>query len=246
MLLKRFNKMEFFGFLFIGGMFFLLLILIISLGWTIIDFENSFFYSFSKDTNMYSIFELSQKEMDIWAVRGQIGDILAGHFSALAFIGIAISLYLQNNSNKQMQESIRIQREEAFISNMNIRLDRYYKILDENLEIVTSTFFDDYINAKSTIEKWKNRTPSADIKTKIRRKVILIKINEPQIKNIIMILNLIYDEIGILQKDYDTSYKRYRQELKLRLELDKVFLKIKNSFTGADKCKAFSLLDEEK
>ncbi len=57
-----------------------------------------------------------------------------------------------------------------------------------------------------------------------------------------IILDLIYNEIETLKETYSISYLRYHQELKLRLELDKVFLEIKDLFDGADKCQAFSLL----
>ena len=77
-----------------------------SLYQTITDFENSWFYSLSKLPDTYPIFELTKQEIDTWAIRGQIGDILAGHFSALAFVGIAYSIYLQGIGNKQIQESI--------------------------------------------------------------------------------------------------------------------------------------------
>ena len=68
---------------------------------------------------------------------------------------------------------------------------------------------------------------------------------ETEIEHILLILNLIYTETETLEKNYHGSYKQYRQELKLKLELHKIFLTIKESFSDADECLAFSLLEEE-
>jgi len=244
--------------------------------WTILSFETSPFYFFSIDT--YPFFELSDEEINIWAVRGQIGDILAGHFSALAFFAIALSIYFQSEGNKQIKDSLTIQSkaleaqikelqesrkesekqtEEFFISNMNVKLDRYYRILDKNLEIVGDNYYRDYKNSKDRFDLSFSQLPlneGIDAREKRRHRELQKQLQdkktikeqyETKIKNIILILNLIYDEIEILKGSYDISYQRYRQELKLRLDLNKVLLEIKKSFEGADKCQAFSLLEEE-
>jgi len=265
--------------------------------WTILSFETSPFYFFSIDT--YPFFELSDEEINTWAVRGQIGDILAGHFSALAFFAIALSIYFQSEGNNKLQKSIeqqedsinqqkdalkiqsdalkaqieelkesreesKKQTEEFFISNMNVKLDRYYRLLDENLEKVSDDFYTDYeksINKLEDLLKTEIKDPVGNasnmngvitkegLQKDHDKKIENSKINksnfEIQIKKLIMILNLIYDEIEMLKGRYDILYQRYHQELKLRLDLHKVFLEIKKSFEDADKCRAFSLLEEE-
>ena len=46
-----------------------------------------------------------------WAFRGQVGDILAGHFTAISMLFIVFSLLLQHKSVEQMGESITQQSE---------------------------------------------------------------------------------------------------------------------------------------
>ena len=57
---------------------------------------------------------------DYWSIRGQIGDVLSGHFTALAFIGLLASLQLQRKSMLQMQESINQNVESITLQNKAI------------------------------------------------------------------------------------------------------------------------------
>ncbi|MFW3338151.1 hypothetical protein ACN9JY_00215 [Aliarcobacter butzleri] len=50
--------------------------------------------------------ELVNSNIEKWAIRGQIGDIMSGHFSALAVLAVAYSITLQVEANKKMTESI--------------------------------------------------------------------------------------------------------------------------------------------
>lgn len=80
-----------------------ILLIIINLLWTVISLESS------------PLVQLSNKiltcDTDEWALRGQIGDIMSGHFSALAFLAVALSIIFQYEANKQMRESIEKQEE---------------------------------------------------------------------------------------------------------------------------------------
>lgn len=62
---------------------------------------------------MWSIVNLismdSIESSKFWEVRGQIGDVLAGHFTALAFIGLLASLQYQRKSINQMSDTIKLQ-----------------------------------------------------------------------------------------------------------------------------------------
>lgn len=253
---------------------------IISLGWTILFFENSPFIWAGDFNNSIQIMNVDNnisipdKYLNIWAVRGQIGDILSGHFSALAFFAIAISIYFQSEANKKIQESIEKQddslnlqstsidqqnealrlqsqalkeqtqelrdsreesskqTEEFYINNMNIKLDRYYKILDKNLGTVNSNLIESYKRYKSNPEN------SNDISR-------IINENEKNINKTIQILNFIYEEISTLEGQYDMAYNTYREELKLRLLTNDTFESINeldSRYSEINTCLAFELL----
>ena len=153
---------------------FLMIILLINFILTLLSIEFSPLYLLSNylDKSVIdnpSLNYLFNETTDTWAIRGQIGDIMSGHFSALAFLAVALSILFQSEANKQMKESIDKQEssliqqsealavqsrsleaqieelkasrkesskqtEEFFISNMNVKMDRYYKQL-EKIEI---------------------------------------------------------------------------------------------------------------
>jgi len=124
-------------FIFIGLIF-------LNLLWTVSYLDNSPLLQISQDV-------LNEKT-DRWALRGQIGDIMSGHFSALAVLSVALSILLQYEANNQMKNSLTVQAksldaqieelksaskeskrqtEEFFIQNMNTKMDRYYKLVDD-------------------------------------------------------------------------------------------------------------------
>ena len=59
-----------------------------------------------------------------WETRGQIGDFIAGHFTALAFIGLLISITQMQNGLKKQDEAINIQRDEMKLQREEMRLQR--------------------------------------------------------------------------------------------------------------------------
>lgn len=48
--------------------------------------------------------------IDFWSIRGQIGDLLAGHFAALAFIGLLINITQMKTSLEKQDKAIKIQK----------------------------------------------------------------------------------------------------------------------------------------
>lgn len=201
------------------------IIFLVNLFWTILSIETSLFYYFSTDN--YPFFELSSQEIDTWAVRGQIGDILAGHFSALAFVGIAYSIYLQNELNKQVQE-------EFLISNMNIKLDRYYKIPNENLEIVTEQYLYDYLGMIATISKFSKLSPN---QYNQKNKDIIDKFEKITKDQATKIINI--------EKTSPSAYKTYIDELRLRLYSNEVFRTIHTSIKEYNQTPVFDLYKKE-
>ncbi|MCT7501400.1 hypothetical protein N5S92_05315 [Aliarcobacter cryaerophilus] len=55
--------------------------------------------------------ELTNSNIEKWGIRGQIGDIMSGHFSALAVLAVAYSITLQVEANQKMAEAIEKQKE---------------------------------------------------------------------------------------------------------------------------------------
>lgn len=218
-------------------------VILISIGMIILGI-NLYITLVSLDTS--PLIKLSNTDLatinDKWAVRGQIGDILSGHFSALAFLAVAISIVLQNQSNKQMRVSIEKQdeslkqqsnaiqvqtksleaqiaelvasreesskqTEEFYIQNINIKLDRYYKILDEKLDDYKHTEMGVFIDI-ATLQH-----PKKSDKQKYEMYIILIK-------DTFDFAQAIFDEIKIIKNIKPQVYQQFIKEFELRIGTD--------------------------
>ncbi|MCR1811648.1 hypothetical protein [Sulfurospirillum sp. hDNRA2] len=246
-------------------------ILLINLVWTVSSLDHSIMYlvSSSLDNNAS---ETIKDFKDSWAIRGQMGDILSGHFSALAFLAVAFSIILQNEANRKMQMSIEKQdkaleqqekslqqqskalevqseslkaqieelqqsrkesekqTEEFFIANMNVKLDRYYSILDEKIKIVTEDLLEKYKFAKDHLFL-------EPIEGQDRYFTVEVPLRE-----VVRVLGFIYDEIQAVEQQYPSGYILFLKELKLRMKSSLIFSRIYTEFEGAKNSKAFSLL----
>ena len=69
----------------------------------------------------FDTIDKTKLETDLWSIRGQIGDILSGHFTALAFIGLLFSLDKQSKSIIQMQKSINQNSNTMLLQNKSIK-----------------------------------------------------------------------------------------------------------------------------
>lgn len=120
-------------------------ILLLNLLATVLGIEYSPFYWLSNFT--YDSLPLVQNDImtnsvtDKWAIRGQIGDIMSGHFSALAFLAVALSIVYQIEANKQMRESI--EKQENALKQNEIAIQQTKKSIEQqtqaNLEQAKST-----------------------------------------------------------------------------------------------------------
>lgn len=212
---------------------------------------------------------------DRWAIRGQIGDIMSGHFSALAFLAVALSIILQQEANKQMNISIEKQEEslnqqsealevqskslesqieelkesrreserqteEFFIQNMNIKLDRYYKLLYVHLEKIDHKLLNDY---KEVIQYLANEQDTQTQNYLVSKE--LLSRYSILFDNVIIFLDFIYKEIGSIRKTYPNAYVLFREELKLQLTSHKYFMnRIKKEYADGNKCKALEMFEE--
>ncbi len=226
---------------------------------------------------------------DSWALRGQIGDILSGHFSALAFLAVALSIIFQSEANKQMRESINKQdesikqqsealkvqseslaaqieelqasrkesskqTEEFYIQNMNVKLDRYYKLLNENLDKLANDTVINYNEAKKiiqdilyseNIDSIEDFLSSHEVNN--QHQVVVfetqqrIVIYQTQIHNVIQTLNHIYNDLELLNKGFPSAYHIFIRELGLRLFSDKRYWDIYKDYDDAKLCLAFQL-----
>lgn len=222
-------------------------------------------------------------ETDTWALRGQIGDILSGHFSALAFLAVALSIILQNQANKQMRESIdkqekaiklqansieqqnkalevqskaleaqieelkasreesEKQTEEFFIQNMNVKLDRYYKLLDNKLEA------DFNLKALGKLLTELKKVDKIDLDPNEKRNH---KLNIKTITLLFDLIQFIFDEILSIKDSHSSIFKNILEEYKLRINNDirilalAVYL-IKNLKNESLKYAFIGLLDEK-
>ncbi|MCG3670729.1 hypothetical protein L5F33_10670 [Aliarcobacter butzleri] len=242
-------------------------ILLLNLLATVLGIEYSPFYWLSNFT--YDSLPLVQNDVitnsitDKWAIRGQIGDIMSGHFSALAFLAVALSIIYQIEANKQMRESIKKQEnaielqaksisqqsealklqsisleaqikelqeariesskqtEEFFIQNMNVKLDRYYKLLEDNISKIKYT------------PKWYHDTKIA-IKEQPNLAAPYSSINFNEIKEdfdkITKITDFIYSEILNTKAKSENAYTIFNEELKIRLNSNSLFSELKEYY----------------
>jgi hypothetical protein len=223
--------------------------------WTMINhLDMSYMYTHSLESNSTDLSDMAQQ----WAIRGQMGDILSGHFSALAFLAVALSVFLQNEANRHMKlafvqqsealvlqsksleaqieelkqsrkESER-QTEEFFIANMNVKLDRYYAILDEKVKIINEDLLEKYrIDRKHFSPEYKEGFETYSIR-------------EVPLREVVRVVEFIYDEIQAIEQQYPSGYILFLKELKLRMKSSLIFSRIYTEFEGAKNSKAFSLL----
>ena len=218
--------------------FIFILLIIFNLLWTVINLESS------------PLIQLSNKiltcDTDEWALRGQIGDIMSGHFSALAFLAVALSIIFQYEANKQMRESIKKQEkaielqansieqqnkalevqskaleaqmeelkasreeskkqtEEFFIQNLNTKLDRYYKLVDFNLDLIMGETIDVKMKIINILDKDSKDYNEKDANSQIR---ISYKV--------FIILEHIYKEIKSLESN--PHYKMFLNEFRIKI-----------------------------
>lgn len=100
---------------------------------------------------------------DFWAMRGQIGDLIAGHFTALAFIGILINITQMRRSLDKQDEAIKIQQKE--MQNQQVEMKATTQSLELQAKLIEkqnfeNTFFkmlDLYINIQNNV-KFKDYT----------------------------------------------------------------------------------------
>lgn len=207
-------------------------LLLVNLVCTITSLDHSlmYFVSATVDNNAS---ETIKDFKDSWAIRGQMGDILSGHFSALAFLAVAFSILLQNEANQQIRYDVKKQEERFFIENMNVKLDRYYSILDEKIKIVTEDLLEKY---KFT----KNHLFLEPIEGQDRYFTVEVPLRE-----VVKVVEFIYDEIRAIEQQYPNGYILFLKELKLRMRSSLIFSRIYTEFEGAKNSKAFSLLREQ-
>lgn len=60
----------------------------------------------------YDEIKFNITDKDYWSIRGQMGDLLAGHFTALAFIGLMLTINQMSKALEQQNDAISIQKQE--------------------------------------------------------------------------------------------------------------------------------------
>ena len=70
---------------------------------------------------------------ELWEMRGQMGDVLSGHFTALAFIGLLISLQYQRKSIEQMGTTINQQNENLIKQSeaLHLQIEEFHRQTEE-------------------------------------------------------------------------------------------------------------------
>lgn len=169
--------------------------------------------------------ELTNSNIEKWALRGQIGDIMSGHFSALAVLAVAYSITLQVEANQKMAEAIEKQKEalkqtQETIFQQKISIE---KQTEANLEQAKSTLQQAKaieLQAKS-IEQQNEalKVQSETLKAQIEELTESRKESEKQteefyIQNMNVTLDryykFLYEELSKIHVSSPEEYKRYK------------------------------------
>ncbi len=79
--------------------------------------------------NIFSLDNMINKtSTDYWSIRGQIGDVLSGHFAALAFIALLITISKMQESITKQDEAIEMQHK--YIKKQEFE-NHFFKLYDE-------------------------------------------------------------------------------------------------------------------
>lgn len=86
---------------------------------------NFFLSILTPNASIIGVLDINQASYsNNWETRGQIGDFIAGHFTALAFIGLLVSITQMQNGLKKQDEAINIQRDEMKLQRDEMKLQR--------------------------------------------------------------------------------------------------------------------------
>lgn len=258
--------------------FILTVALLVNLFFTVFFFDISPLYYFSDTNNLPLNSENNattlNQQINTWAIRGQIGDIMSGHFSALAFCAIAFSIFFQSEANKKMQSSINKQDESLIqqgklILQQNDALEIQSKALNAQIEELkesrvenskqTEEFFINNMNTK--LDRYYKlldvnaKKLSLDDMQKYKRAIIDMNnrmVGAEDIYNTIQVkidhlnhnLTLIYNDINRLEKEYPQAYKIFILELQLRMHTDPIYKSIVEEYDKAKHFDVFKLLNK--
>lgn len=144
---------------------------------------------------------------DNWSIRGQIGDLLSGHFTALAFIGLMLTISQMNKALKQQDEAILIQKQE-----MNKQFKEMYKqsfenkffqmlnLFTKNIETLTVKIDGKQYKGNEIFEPLKK-----DFEKKIQHRISMDQYEKIKTSK----FNHFINEFIQFNNHYDTSFKYY-------------------------------------
>ncbi|MDX4062700.1 hypothetical protein Q6A84_00660 [Aliarcobacter skirrowii] len=223
-------------------------LLIINLLLTVLGIEYAPLYWISNFTYdslpLEQATELTNSNIEKWALRGQIGDIMSGHFSALAVLAVAYSITLQVEANQKMAEAIEKQKEalkqtQETIFQQKISIE---KQTEANLEQAKSTLQQAKaieLQAKS-IEQQNEalKVQSETLKAQIEELTESRKESEKQteefyIQNMNVTLDryykFLYEELDKMNVKSPESYKQYVNNESMSEEVKKDKIIIENN-----------------
>lgn len=173
----------------------------------------------SEDTNLTSI----MNKEEIWATKGQIGDLFSGHAASLAFLGLILSIYFQIKSVKAQTMAIEMQvagmddqRKEFQQTNLSIKFNRLYQTLLEYEKNITYNVD----NEEDDREYFRDLITDANAGAK------KLSFNFLDIQYILMTYEYILKQIELIsdveiKKDYMSEFKirLYNTDIKTAVEL---------------------------
>ncbi len=147
--------------------------------------------------NIFSLDNMINKtSTDYWSIRGQIGDVLSGHFAALAFIALLITISKMQESITKQDEAIKMQQK--YIKKQEFE-NHFFKLYDEfELELK-------YIKKEAIFESYSHQIGNDKI-TNIEKFKEWIYLRKNYPKSYFNLLNFALKYIYENQKD-DNTYK---------------------------------------
>ncbi len=170
-------------------------IILLNLILTILTANMSLFNLLAYDDIKFNI-----TDKDYWSIRGQIGDLLAGHFAALAFIGLMMTVTQMSKALKQQDEAISIQKIEMNKQSFENKFFQMLNLFTKNIETLT-----DKIEGKEYKGNEIFKPLKEDFEKKIQHRISMDMYEEIKTSK----FNHFINEFIEFNNTYDTTFKYY-------------------------------------
>lgn len=125
-----------------------------------------------------------ENSSNLWAIRGQWGDMLSGHFSILAFLALIYSIYLQRIDTKEARQNIFFNKAYDLVKEINEIAQKCQK---NKIMIFATTYF--WTNFEEIKNTFNSAVQNIDDEAVINELTSSIEELRFELENILMLIN---------------------------------------------------------